>query len=193
MHRANPNARPLPAPSAAPSASGPLPPPLVLRHAEGGFSEIGTGSPREARLEFPCWKWITLSAMASRWSGSRRSFAARLSEIQLMAGEPRGSPRLPQRRGCATAPSTSLGGEADRLVSLWEARGPRPSPLPKESSSWSSNGRGIFCSCAKRFWSASRAPSRYESGRLAAFQGEAVALVQLRGHGAVVLRATGGS
>jgi uncharacterized protein (AIM24 family) len=119
------------------------------------------------------------------------SFAARLSDVQLLAGDAQAftherllrrmrNRTLDEPLGGADAPFVLLGGAG------YVALGPRPG---EELLALRLEGDFLFVREAVLVGFESSLT--YESGRLAAFQGEAVALVQLRGRGAVVLRTQG--
>ena len=111
------------------------------------------------------------------------SFAARLSRIQLLAAD---APAVqddaaPQRRMRNRTLDEPLGGAETPLVSLGGAGYLALAPARGRAARGLSNGRRFSLRARRRCWPASKSTLTYENGRLAAFEGEAVALVQLRG------------
>jgi uncharacterized protein (AIM24 family) len=119
------------------------------------------------------------------------SFAARLSDVQLLAGGVQAfkHERLLRRMRNRTL-DEPLGGPDTPVVMLhgagYVALGPR---LGEQLVTFRMDGDILFV--RESVLIGFESTLTYESGRLAAFQGDAVALVQLRGRGAVVLRAKG--
>ena len=174
---------------------GPPPPAPVatISTTPSGFSEIGTLTKlaRESLLKFPSGPGLFLHPSGLVLARVESSFAARLSDIQLLAGDVHAfkHERLLRRMRNRTL-DESLGGAETPIVSLggagYLALGPREG---EQLVAFRMDGDFLFVREAVLVGFESSLT--YESGRLAAFQGEAVALVQLRGRGAVVLRTKG--
>ncbi len=155
--------------------------------------EIGTlaNLARGSLLKFPHEPGLWLHPSGLVLARVETSFAARLSDIQLLAGDAQAfkHERLLRRMRNRTL-DEPLGGADTPMVLLggagYLALGPREG---EQLVAFRMDGDFLFVreSVLVGFESS----LTYESGRLAAFQGDAVALVQLRGRGGVVLRARG--
>ena len=169
----------------------PLSSPLLTRpHAAGEVPKL-LELTREARLSFPVLEGMTLADNGLALVRVTSTFAARVSAIHLMAAEPPGFTTAPlMRRMRNRALDLPLGGQADRLVSLAGAGTLALAPPPGERLVvFEMEGEFLFV--RETILVGFAATLTYENGRLAAFEGEAAVLVQLRGHGGVVLRADG--
>jgi hypothetical protein len=119
------------------------------------------------------------------------TFAARLSGIHLMAADAQGFKATPLlRRMRNRSLDEPLGGNESPLVSLAGTGYLALAPHAKEQLvAFRMDGDFLFL--RETVLVGFEGTLAYESGRLAAFEGEAVALVQLRGRGGVVLRTKG--
>lgn len=120
------------------------------------------------------------------------SFAVRARNVQLMSGEAHGFKTTPLvRRMRNHSLDEPLGGADAPLVSLTGSGQLALGPAGPEErlSAFRMDGDLLFLREAALV--GFDETLMYENGRLAAFEGEAVALVQLRGRGSVVLRAKG--
>ena len=192
MHRPNSNPRPLPAVSRC-ALSRWAPSRRLRWHGPTPRARSPSCSSSPAR---PAWRFQCSKELPSLENGLAlvrvaSTFAARVSAIHLMAAEPPGFTTAPlMRRMRNRALDLPLGGQADRLVSLAGAGTLALAPPAGERLVvFEMEGELLFV--RETILVGFAASLTYENGRLAAFEGEAAVLVQLRGHGGVVLRADG--
>jgi hypothetical protein len=204
---------PAPPPSERPAPNGPLassddappivpiphisigpPPPLPPSSAAPSTpAEIVTlaALARSSQLTFPKDPGLSIHPTGLVLVHVESNFAARLSDVQLLAGEVQAfkhermlrrmrNRTLDEPLGGADTPIVMFGGAG------YLALGPR---LGEQLVTFRMDGDILFV--RESVLIGFESTLTYESGRLAAFQGDAVALVQLRGRGAVVLRARG--
>jgi hypothetical protein len=144
-----------------------------------------------AQLNFPVEPGVSVHPTGLVLVHVESSFAARLSDVQLLAGaaQPFNHERL-LRRMRNRSLDEPLGGVDTPMVMMngagYIALGPR---LGEHLVTFRMDGDILFV--RESVLIGFESTLTYESGRLAAFQGDAVALVQLRGRGIVVLRAKG--
>jgi hypothetical protein len=146
---------------------------------------------RELLLPFPSAPGLVLHQNGLVLARVEKGFVTRLSQIQLLAAEGPAFKTSPlQRRMRNRTLDEPLGGAETPLVSLAGAGCLALAPAENERL-WPFRMDGDFLFVREEVLAGFEDTVSYENGRLAAFEGEAVALVQLRGKGGVVLRAQG--
>jgi hypothetical protein len=146
---------------------------------------------RELLLPFPSAPGLVLHQNGLVLVRVEKGFVTRLSQIQLLAAEGAPFKTSPlQRRMRNRTLDEPLGGAETPLVAL--AGAGCLALAPGESGRlWPFRMDGDFLFVREDVLAGFEDTVSYENGRLAAFEGEAVALVQLRGKGGVVLRSQG--
>jgi len=146
---------------------------------------------RELLLPFPSTPGLVLHQNGLVLVRVEKGFVTRLSQIQLLAAEGSAFKTSPmQRRMRNRTLEEPLGGTETPLIMLTGAGCLALSPGEK-GRLWPFRMDGDFLFVREEVLAGFEETVSYENGRLAAFEGEAVALVQLRGRGGVVLRSEG--
>jgi uncharacterized protein (AIM24 family) len=146
---------------------------------------------RELLLPFPSAPGLVLHQNGLVLVRVEKGFVTRLSQIQLLAAEgPSFKTSALQRRMRNRTLDEPLGGAETPLVTLAGAGCLALAPA-KNGRLWPFRMDGDFLFVREEVLAGFEDTVSYENGRLAAFEGEAVALVQLRGKGGVVLRSEG--
>ncbi|MET0592846.1 MAG: AIM24 family protein, partial [Polyangiaceae bacterium] len=146
---------------------------------------------RELLLPFPTSPGLVLHKNGLVLVRVETGFVTRLSQIQLLSAEGTSFKTAPlQRRMRNRTIDEPLGGTETPLLSLTGAGCIALAPSEK-GRLWPFRMDGDFLFVREEVLAGFEDTVSYENGRLAAFEGEAVALVQLRGKGGVVLRSEG--
>jgi hypothetical protein len=146
---------------------------------------------RELLLPFPSAPGIALHQNGLVLVRVEKGFVTRLSQIQMLAAEGPPFKTSPvQRRMRNRTLDEPLGGADTPLVALSGTGCLALAPSENERL-WPFRMDGDFLFVREDVLAGFEDTVSYENGRLAAFEGEAVALVQLRGKGGVVLRSIG--
>jgi uncharacterized protein (AIM24 family) len=146
---------------------------------------------RELLLPFPSAPGLVLHQNGLVLVRVEKGFVTRLSQIQLLAAEGPAFKTSPvQRRMRNRTLEEPLGGAETPFIMLNGAGCLALSPGEK-GRLWPFRMDGDFLFVREEVLAGFEETVSYENGRLAAFEGEAVALVQLRGRGGVVLRSEG--
>ena len=146
---------------------------------------------RELLLPFPSTPGLVLHQNGLVLVRVEKGFVTRLSQIQLLAAEgPPFKTSTLQRRMRNRTLEEPLGGVETPLVTLAGAGCLALAP-GDGGRLWPFRMDGDFLFVREDVLAGFEDTVSYENGRLAAFEGEAVALVQLRGKGGVVLRSQG--
>ncbi|MET0596196.1 MAG: tetratricopeptide repeat protein, partial [Polyangiaceae bacterium] len=143
---------------------------------------------RELLLPFPTTPGLVLHKNGLVLVRVETGFVTRLSQIQLLSAEGTSFKTSPlQRRMRNRTIEEPLGGAETPLLSLTGAGCIALAP-GENGRLWPFRMDGDFLFVREEVLAGFEDTVSYENGRLAAFEGEAVALVQLRGKGGVVLR-----
>jgi hypothetical protein len=146
---------------------------------------------RELLLPFPSAPGLVLHQNGLVLVRVEKGFVTRLSQIQMLAAEGPPFKTSPvQRRMRNRTLEEPLGGAETPLVALSGAGCLALAPS-ENGRLWPFRMDGDFLFVREDALAGFEDTVTYENGRLAAFEGEAVALVQLRGKGGVVLRSDG--
>jgi hypothetical protein len=146
---------------------------------------------RELLLPFPSTPGLALHQNGLVLVRVEKGFVTRLTQIQLLAAEGGAFKTSPlQRRMRNRTLDEPLGGAETPLVMLGGAGCLALAPGENERL-WPFRMDGDFLFVREEVLAGFEDTVTYENGRLAAFEGEAVALLQLRGKGGVVLRSQG--
>jgi Tetratricopeptide repeat/Mitochondrial biogenesis AIM24 len=146
---------------------------------------------RELLLPFPSAPGLVLHQNGLVLVRVEKGFVTRLSQIQLLAAEGTPFKTSPlQRRMRNRTIDEPLGGSEAPLVTLAGAGCLALAP-GENGRLWPFRMDGDFLFVREEVLAGFEDTVSYENGRLAAFDGEATALVQLRGKGGVVLRSQG--
>jgi hypothetical protein len=146
---------------------------------------------RELLLPFPSAPGLVLHQNGLVLVRVEKGFVTRLGQIQLLAAEGPAFKTSPvQRRMRNRTLDEPLGGTETPLIMLSGAGCLALSP-GENGRLWPFRMDGDFLFVREEVLAGFEETVSYENGRLAAFEGEAVALVQLRGRGGVVLRSEG--
>jgi Tetratricopeptide repeat/Mitochondrial biogenesis AIM24 len=146
---------------------------------------------RELLLPFPSAPGLVLHRNGLVLVRVEKGFVTRLSQVQLLAADGPAFKTSPlQRRMRNRTLDEPLGGPESPLLALSGAGCLALSPGDGVRL-WPFRMDGDFLFVREEVLAGFEDTVSYENGRLAAFEGEAVALVQLRGKGGVVLRSEG--
>jgi hypothetical protein len=146
---------------------------------------------RELLLPFPTTPGLVLHQNGLVLVRVEKGFVTRLAQIQLLAAEGGAFKTSPlQRRMRNRTLDEPLGGAETPLVMLGGAGCLALAPGENDRL-WPFRMDGDFLFVREEVLAGFEDTVTYENGRLAAFEGEAVALLQLRGKGGVVLRSQG--
>ncbi|HEX9296994.1 MAG TPA: tetratricopeptide repeat protein [Polyangiaceae bacterium] len=161
--------------------------------AASALAEVATLSQltRESMLAFPQEPGLAALSNGLVLVHVQASFAARLSGIHLMAADAHGFKGTALARKMRNRSlDEPLGGHDSPLVSL-AGHGYLALAPSRDERLLAFQMEGDFLFLREAILVGFEESLTYENGRLAAFEGEAVALVQLRGRGGVVLRTKG--
>jgi hypothetical protein len=146
---------------------------------------------RELLLPFPAAPGLVLHQNGLVLIRVQTGFVTRLSQIHLLSADGAAFKTSPlQRRMRNRTIDEPLGGPETPLLSLTGAGCIALAP-GENGRLWPFRMDGDFLFVREEVLAGFEDTISYENGRLAAFEGEAVALVQLRGKGGVVLRSQG--
>jgi hypothetical protein len=146
---------------------------------------------RELLLPFPSAPGLVLHQNGLVLARVESGFVTRLSQIQILAADGPAFKTSPlQRRMRNRTLDEPLGGAEAPLVALAGAGCIALAP-GENGRLWPFRMDGDFLFVREDVLAGFEDTVSYENGRLAAFEGDAVALVQLRGKGGVVLRSEG--
>jgi hypothetical protein len=147
---------------------------------------------KTALLAFPQGSTLVSHASGLVLVSVETSFAVRPRNLHLLAAEGQGFKTTPlSRRMRNRSLDEPLGGADAPIVSLAGVGEVAIAPASSDENLIAFRMDGDFLFLREAVLVAFEESLTYENGRLAAFEGEAVALVQLRGRGYVVLGARG--
>ena len=178
------------APLSAPTSLAPPRPDTAPPHNMEAIPSLAALT-RDSTLAFPQDAGLFLHPSGLLLARFETSFAARLSNLQLMAAGSEGILTSPLfRRMRNRSMDEPLGGAESPMVLFSGAGSVALAPEGAETL-FAFRLEGDFLFLREAVLLAFESSLTYENGRLAAFEGEAVVLVQLRGRGGVVLRTKG--